>query len=60
MAKSEFVSNRYYNHRGQEHRPCLEVADFDLENGGAIQLWDNAEGESQQWKILDAGDGFHS
>lgn len=52
MAKFEFVPNRYYTIAAKATGHVLEVADFDLENGGVIQLWDDVGTESQQWKIV--------
>ena len=35
----------------------LEVADFNTENGAAIQLWSYAGHPWQQWQFVDAGEG---
>ena len=59
MAKSEFVSNRYYTIAAKSTGRVLEVADFDLENAAQSSCGTAPRGESQQWKILDAGDGFY-
>ena len=37
----------------------VEVADFNPENGAAIQLWDYAGEDWQQWSFVRAGDGVY-
>ena len=37
----------------------MEVADFNMDNGAKIQLWDNANVEWQQWGFVAAGDGVY-
>ena len=37
----------------------VEVADFNTENGAAIQLWDYAGEEWQQWVFVRAGEGVY-
>ena len=37
----------------------VEVADFNTENGAAIQLWDYAGEEWQQWAFVRAGEGVY-
>ena len=37
----------------------VEVADYNTENGAAIQLWDYAGEEWQQWSFVRAGDGVY-
>ncbi|MBQ7859789.1 MAG: RICIN domain-containing protein, partial [Faecalibacterium sp.] len=34
----------------------LEVADYNMDNGAAIQLWDYAGQPWQQWKFVISGD----
>ena len=37
----------------------VEVADYNIDNGAKIQLWDNANAEWQQWNFVAAGDGVY-
>ncbi|MEG1932757.1 MAG: RICIN domain-containing protein, partial [Pygmaiobacter sp.] len=57
--KANIVANKYYSILAKESGKALEVGDFNLENGGSVQIWDNAFAESQQWKIVEVEDGFY-
>ena len=37
----------------------VEVADYNIDNGAKIQLWDNVNAEWQQWNFVPAGDGVY-
>ena len=37
----------------------VEVADYNIDNGAKIQLWDNVNAEWQQWNFVAAGDGVY-
>lgn len=38
---------------------AMEVADWSTEDGGIVQQWDRNDGAWQQWRFLDAGDGYY-
>ena len=35
----------------------VEVADYNIDHGARVQLWDNANAEWQQWGFVRAGEG---
>ncbi len=37
----------------------LEVADFSVENGASVQLWENANIDSQKWLLAEVGEGVY-
>ena len=37
----------------------VEVADYNIDNGARVQLWDNANAEWQQWGFVRAGEGVY-
>ena len=51
-------ADKYYTISAANGR-VIEVADYNTENGAAIQLWDNMGAEWQQWKFNREGDGIY-
>lgn len=52
------VSNTVYTISDKDGR-VLEVANFNFDNGAAVQLWDNAKEDSQKWLIVEVAEGLY-
>ena len=57
-AQTVISADKYYTITAANGK-VVEVADYNTENGAAIQLWDYAGEEWQQWSFVRAGDGVY-
>jgi len=57
-AQSVILEDAFYKIAAPNGR-VLEVADFNTENGAAVQLWDDAGQPWQQWSFVPAGGGSY-
>ena len=57
-AQTVISADKYYTIPAANGK-VVEVADYNTENGAAIQLWDYAGEEWQQWSFVRAGDGVY-
>ena len=57
-AQTVISADKYYTITAANGK-VVEVADYNTENGAAIQLWDYAGEDWQQWSFVRAGDGVY-
>ena len=58
IAQTVITEGKYYTINAANGK-VVEVADYNIENGAKIQLWDDANAEWQQWGFVAAGDGVY-
>ena len=58
MTQTVIADGKFYTISAANGK-VMEVADFNMDNGAKIQLWDNANVEWQQWGFVAAGDGVY-
>ena len=57
MDSKTVTSNVYYSITAKNGL-ALEIADFNCAAGAAVQLWENANGDSQTWLAVAVADGY--
>ena len=58
IAQTVITAGKYYTINAANGK-VVEVADYNIENGAKVQLWDDANAEWQQWGFVAAGDGVY-
>ena len=58
IAQTVITEGKFYTISAANGK-VVEVADYNIDNGAKIQLWDNANAEWQQWNFVAAGDGVY-
>lgn len=49
----------YYTIRGVKSKKVMDVWNWNLSSGGAVNLYDGSEGDNELWWLEYAGDGFY-
>ena len=58
VAQTVLTEGKFYTISAANGK-VVEVADYNIDNGAKIQLWDNVNAEWQQWTFVAAGDGVY-
>ena len=58
IAQTVIAEDKFYTISAANGK-VVEVADYNMDNGAKIQLWDNADKEWQQWGFVRAGEGVY-
>ena len=58
VAQTVLTDGKFYTISAANGK-VVEVADYNIDNGAKIQLWDNVNAEWQQWNFVAAGDGVY-
>ncbi|MEM6685337.1 MAG: RICIN domain-containing protein, partial [Bacteroidota bacterium] len=51
LFRFEAIGNGYYKIRSKKHNKCFDIRGGSMENGGVLQVWDQANVENQKFKL---------